>query len=217
MKVTTLGEIAYKQLKSDILSGVYKPGERLKIKEVSERLDISMTPIKNTFMMLENEGLVKSIPHRGTFVTQLSKRDVIEYCRIRFSLESLAVDLICEQEEPVPPAKIKELYDLNEKIEKALHNREKKDFVLFDIQFHHLMTNLSGNLRLVEMLSMYPLSNFLVLMGANNLEEGVCEDVIEEHKQIIEALIVKDGEGMKRLLKENIFSPHMRLLADTAQ
>jgi len=214
MRITTLGEIAYKQLKSDILSGVYKPGERLKIKEVSERLDISMTPIKNTFMMLENEGLVKSIPHRGTFVTQLSKQDVIEYCSIRFSLESLAVDLICQQKDPVSPSKIKELYEINEKIEKALHTREKKDFVISDIHFHHLITQLSGNARLVEMLSMYPLSNFLVLMGANNLEEGVCEDVIEEHKNLIEALIVKDGAKMKELLKENIFNPHMRLLAD---
>ena len=115
MKNDTLGERIFKELKNDILSGFYAPGERLLNEKVAERLGVSMTPVKDALLRLEQEGLVNIIPRRGCFVTQLTDRDIMEYSQIRMSLESLAIDLACTQN-LIRPEDLKELTDINNKI-----------------------------------------------------------------------------------------------------
>jgi len=212
MKTDTLSEIVYKELKQRILSGEYQPGERLLIEKISNKLEVSMTPLKDAFRLLEQEGLVTNIPRKGTFVTKLSDQDVLEYCMIRLSLESLAVDTICSRDVAPLPGQIKDLEDLNKKVELALKKQNKKDFIIYDIKFHKEIAALSGNNKLVEMLSMYPLNNFLVLMGGGILNTQDITDTVSQHGKIIDALQSKDAVAAKELLKENILILHQNLI-----
>ena len=45
-----------------------------------------MTPIREALLKLEQEGLVKTIPRKGTYIIELTDQDIIEYTRIRFAL-----------------------------------------------------------------------------------------------------------------------------------
>jgi len=202
----TLSERVFTELKNDILSGFYAPGERLLYEKVSERLGVSMTPLKDALRKLEQEGLVNNIARRGTFVTQLSKRDIVEYCQIRMSLESLAVDIICS-EGLVEESDIKTLKEINDQISKAIKRKAPKECIISDIQFHLKIVSMSNNLRLIEMLNQFPLSNFLVFMGRGDktIENG--EMILEDHKKIIEALENKDCWQIKQVLEKNIFLP----------
>lgn len=211
MHNVTLSEIAYREIKKLILTGEYSPKERLLIEKVSERLGISMTPVKDAFRILEQEGLVQNIPRKGTFVTQLSDVDVYEYCQIRLSLESLAVDIICDSKKEISPAVEKELQTLNKKIERALKNKDKSEFITYDGKFHLEIVKLSGNARLGEMLNYFPLSNFLVVMGGGVMELSECEEVVAQHNHIISLLKNHDGEKVKAIIKENIFTFHSQL------
>lgn len=212
MKTDTLSEIVYKELKQRILSGEYQPGERLLIEKISNKLEVSMTPLKDAFRLLEQEGLVTSIPRKGTFVTKLSDQDVLEYCMIRLSLESLAVDTICNNGKDLLPGQIKDLKDLNHKVEVALKKQDKKDFIIYDIKFHKEIAHLSGNVKLLEMLSMYPLNNFLVLLGGGILNTQDILHTVSQHNQIIEALTKRNAITAKQLLKENILILHQNLI-----
>ncbi|MDD4083459.1 MAG: GntR family transcriptional regulator [Sphaerochaetaceae bacterium] len=212
MKTDTLSEIVYKELKQRILSGEYQPGERLLIEKISNKLEVSMTPLKDAFRLLEQEGLVTNIPRKGTFVTKLSDQDVLEYCMIRLSLESLGVDTICSRDVAPLPGQIKDLEDLNKKVELALKKQNKKDFIIYDIKFHKEIAALSGNNKLVEMLSMYPLNNFLVLMGGGILNTQDITETVSQHSKIIDALQKKDAVAAKQLLKENILILHQNLI-----
>jgi len=212
MKTDTLSEIVYKELKQRILSGEYQPGERLLIEKISNKLEVSMTPLKDAFRLLEQEGLVTNIPRKGTFVTKLSDQDVLEYCMIRLSLESLGVDTICSRDVAPLPGQIKDLEDLNKKVELALKKQNKRDFIIYDIKFHKEIAALSGNNKLVEMLSMYPLNNFLVLMGGGILNTQDITETVSQHSKIIDALQKKDAVAAKQLLKENILILHQNLI-----
>lgn len=202
----TLSERIFRELKNDILSGFYSPGERLLYEKVSERLGVSMTPLKDALLKLEQEGLVKNIARRGTFVTQLSKRDIIEYCQIRMSLESLAIDLICSQN-LVKESDLKVLEKINDQISKAVKKKDPKECIISDMQFHLKIVEMSKNSRLIELLNQFPLSNFLVFMGRGDktIENG--DIILEDHEKIIKALEERDSETIKQVLEKNIFLP----------
>lgn len=213
MKNDTLVERIYKQLKSDILSGFYDPGERLLNKKVSDRLGVSITPVKNALLKLEQDGLVSSIPRRGTFVAQLTNRDVIDYSYIRMALECLAIDLACTQN-LITDVCLSELKAINEQIHKAVTEENAKQIIALDIQFHQRIIGLSHNQRLVEMMTQFPLSNFLLLMGKGSKAVENGELIFNDHRKIIDALEARDAEAIKEILKVNIFLPYYQIFEE---
>jgi DNA-binding GntR family transcriptional regulator len=213
MKNETLSERIFTKLKDDILSGAYVPGERLLYEKVAERLGVSMTPLKDAFHKLEQEGLVNNVPRRGCFVTRLDDEDIVEYCQIRWALESLAASLICGRS-CVPEAEIGELAKINERIARAIKRKKPRECIVHDAQFHLTLVSMSGNKRLLQMLHQFPLSNLLVLMGRGekNIENG--DVVIEDHARIIEALKVRDEALIMKILEKNIFVPYNQIIEE---
>jgi DNA-binding GntR family transcriptional regulator len=89
----TLAEKAYVVLHDAILSGELAPGERLRIEELAELLEMSPMPIREAVRQLDAAGLVEHAPHRATRVTDLSLGDLEDVYRARLALEPLAVRL----------------------------------------------------------------------------------------------------------------------------
>src|SRR6266704_2236481 len=83
-------DAVYEALRQAIVSSLMKPGERLKVDELAQKLGVSLTPVRSAIQQLANEGLVEIRPRSGTFVASLSPRDVEETFEIRCALECLA-------------------------------------------------------------------------------------------------------------------------------
>src|SRR5262245_3500271 len=79
-----------------ILSGKFRPGERLNESELSRRLGVSRTPIREALHQLEEQGIVINNPRRGMFVVALNTKDVQEICKVRLILEAEALHLCKE-------------------------------------------------------------------------------------------------------------------------
>ena len=88
----TLAERAYAMIHNAIATGALAPGDRLRIEELADLLDMSMTPIREALHRLEEVGLAEHTPHRGARVTQLSGGDLAELYEARLALEPLAVE-----------------------------------------------------------------------------------------------------------------------------
>jgi DNA-binding GntR family transcriptional regulator len=89
----TLAEKAYASLHDAILSGELAPGERLRIEQLAEHLDMSPMPIREAIRRLDAAGLVELSPHKATRVTELSLVDLEDVYQARLALEPLAVEL----------------------------------------------------------------------------------------------------------------------------
>ena len=213
MQNETLSERVFTKLKDDILSGAYVPGERLLYEKVAERLGVSMTPLKDAFHKLEQEGLVNNVPRRGCFVTRLDDEDIVEYCQIRWALESLAVDLVCSRDS-VTEGDLDKLARINEQIAKAIRRKRPRECIVHDAQFHLTLVSMSGNRRLIQMLHQFPLSNLLVFMGRGekSIENG--DTILDDHARIIEALKVRDRRRIKEILEKNIFVPYDQIIGE---
>ena len=92
-----LSKQAYSILRSIILNDQLPAGSQLVVRTLSEKLELSPTPIKSALTALEKEGLVESIPYRGFFVPQLNKEDIFEIYSLREVLEGLAAKLVAQK------------------------------------------------------------------------------------------------------------------------
>ena len=88
--VPSMAQSAYLAVREGIIHGIYKPGSRLRERELSDELRMSRVPIREALRPLEAEGFVATFPNRGAAVIQLTLKDVTELFDIRLSLEVLA-------------------------------------------------------------------------------------------------------------------------------
>ena len=91
-----LREVVCESLREAIRKGVLKPGERIMEIKLAEELGVSRTPVREAIRKLELEGYVVMMPRRGTYVADMSIRDINEIFEIRTALESLSNSLAAE-------------------------------------------------------------------------------------------------------------------------
>lgn len=82
-----------RRLRDEILSLRLAPGAPLPELELANRFGVSRTPVRESLQRLSAEGLVKMIPGRGAFVTELSIRDILELFQLREALETYSARL----------------------------------------------------------------------------------------------------------------------------
>ena len=83
-----LREVVCETLREAIRGGVLKPGERLMEIQLADELGVSRTPVREAIRKLELEGYVIMLPRRGTYVANLSIRDINEVFEIRTTLDA---------------------------------------------------------------------------------------------------------------------------------
>lgn len=88
-----LGEYVYEWLRDRIIDGTFRPGSRIRERELSDELGISRIPIREAFPRLESEGFIRSLHRRGVVVTPMELDDIEELFQVRLSLEVLAARL----------------------------------------------------------------------------------------------------------------------------
>ena len=78
-------------LEEAILRERIGPGERLIELSIAERFGVGRTTVREALLMLQQRGLVVSVPRRGTFVTRISREDALDLAYSRALLEAFAV------------------------------------------------------------------------------------------------------------------------------
>src|ERR1700686_5367484 len=90
-------EEAYLRIRERIVCLDMAPGSVVNEARLREELEIGRTPIREALQRLALENLVKSIPHRGTFVTDVNITDLARITEVRVVLEGHAARLAAER------------------------------------------------------------------------------------------------------------------------
>ena len=131
-----LREVVCETLREAIRSGVLKPGERLMEIQLADELGVSRTPVREAMRKLELEGYVIMLPRRGTYVANISIRDINEVFEIRTTLDALASGLAAER---ITEEELEQLERLLVSIGENIETRNMKKVVEDDMEFHDIL------------------------------------------------------------------------------
>ena len=93
----TAQEAVLAELRRLITAGLLRPGQQIVQHALAVQFGVSRVPLREALKILEGEGQVTYVAHRGYFVTELSLSDLIEVYRIREILEAEAVSIAVPQ------------------------------------------------------------------------------------------------------------------------
>ncbi|MDR4308749.1 GntR family transcriptional regulator [Chelatococcus sambhunathii] len=169
-------------------------------RQLSEKLGVSRTPVREAVAMLEQEGFVKSMPRRGIMILKKTRREVIEMIQAWAALESMASRLAAERASGEDIAELRRLFDrFNEAHKPADFLSE---YSAANIEFHQALVRLSGSDTLVEITS-----NILMhVRGIRQITIGRDDRAtqsIGDHLAIIEALESRNVDAAERLSREH--------------
>src|SRR5438046_5049817 len=105
-------ELAYVRILERIVSLEMPPGSVVNEARLQEELGIGRTPIREALQRLARENLVRSVPHRGTFVTDVNINDLARITEVRLVLEAHAARLAAEKLSAIDREAMGELLEL---------------------------------------------------------------------------------------------------------
>lgn len=195
-KVLGLGELqskkalAYEILKRRILLNEEKPGQPINENALSEEIKVSKTPIREALQQLEREGLVMTIPGRGSFVTSVTVEDVREIFDSREIIEcAVARRAAVMGDKELLRAKRKELESRSLRRSSEAGDEEQRDDV------HVFIFQVVGNRRLFNIYSQL-LDQIIRLRNYFNVSVDTerTSQYDQEHLAILDALIEGDPD-----------------------
>jgi len=196
----SLEKLAYDAIKNAILTFQLRPGDSLVESELAHQLGISKTPVRDSLLRLEKEGLVVKVPFKGSYVASISHESVIELFEIRAVLEGLAARLAMPG---VTPDELTELAGLIDSHEQALRKGSISEAAGYNRKFHQTIIQHCANERLLQILGNLDdhLQRFRLL---SNYQRGTALKSVEEHRQILAALIQKDGVLVEQTMRRHL-------------
>ncbi len=194
---------AYAALKSAILKlDVYASPEPIVLeeRELSERLGVSRTPIREALAILHQEGFVKIAPRRGIVVVRKTKTEIIEMIQAWAALESMAARLITQGASSGEIASLRTLFTrFGPSYTPITHIDE---YSSANIAFHQALIRLSGSALLVSLTDKLIL-HVRAIRHHTIFARERAERSLNEHMGIIEAIEARDTEAAERATRDH--------------
>lgn len=198
--IASLEERVYTALEEAILSGELKKGEALTELSVSEKLGVSRTPVRGALHRLAEEGLIEVSPNRAAVVVGVTTDDLVDIYRIRMRLEGLAAAMAAVK---ISPEGEKALSESAELSEFYLQKQDPEHLKELDTTFHGEIYRACGSRILCKILSELH-RNIKAYRKLSLTVPGRLEKSVEEHREILDAILRHDADAAERLTSEHV-------------
>jgi DNA-binding GntR family transcriptional regulator len=195
-------ERAYVFVKQQILSGGYPGGVLISEGEVSAAVRVSRTPVREAFLRLEVEGLLKLYPKRGALVTPVSASEIREVLDARLAIERHAVrTAIGNRQHRELAARLRAILGEHEVPGRP---RDPGLFTQVDQQFHRTLVDAAGNRLLADFYA--TLRDRQLRMGTAALlrDPGRYDKILAEHAALAELIDDGDVEAVAEALAAHL-------------
>ena len=136
-----------REIENDILSGQFRPGERLDERSLAERFGVSRTPIREALNRLVSQELAEHRSRQGIFVSRISLSSVFELFEMLAVLESAAARLAARR---ILPDQADELVRVARQTVEAAERQDVVTYTEANTRFHELISAGSSNRPLEE-------------------------------------------------------------------
>jgi DNA-binding GntR family transcriptional regulator len=198
-------ERAYAYTKQRVLDLRFPGGSMLSEGEVANALELSRTPVREAFVQLESEGLLRLYPKRGALVVPVSTAEVLGVVEGRSLIEQFAVERVVERSIDIAD----ELAAAIAAQEELAARRDAEGFVEADREFHRIIMVATGNPVLVGFYDSLRDRQRRMIALSLSRDPDRTRDVIAQHRELAHALAARDATAAHDVLERHLLR-HVR-------
>jgi DNA-binding GntR family transcriptional regulator len=191
---STLKVYLAQRLRESMLSGKYRPGDRLNESMIAREFGVSRIPVREALLQLQESGFVSNHRGKGMFVTLLSEEDTQMINSVRLVLETEAFKLARARMTPETAAALTNLVDRME-----AWKGEPAESAALDFEFHRTVWGVSGNPYLVK-----TLEALTTVLFAHKTFEHVSSELhqwrLNHHRALLDALLNPTAQDIRGAL-----------------
>lgn len=198
VKTYSLSDQVCDLLKDAIIKGELKPGDRLLELEMAKKYEVSQAPVREALSRLKKEGFVIHYPHKGTFVSNFSKKNIEEIYSFRESVEPLAI------ERAIKNITDDDLAELSAMYERMLQAGEANDLEMLnqiDISFHTYIYKLADHEFMFKVWEDLSSASNRIWYLTNQIYFEELGEVAKLHKPILDALYDRNVDECVKAFK----------------
>ncbi len=196
---------AYAFAKQQILEGGFMGGELISEGDVADQLGLSRTPVREAFLLLEAEGLLRLYPKRGALVVPVSAAEVADVMETRELVETFSIRRAARVGAELSAPLAAAIADQ----QRLIDDGDVTGFVEADRDFHRLFVEASGNAILLELYDSLRDRQARMTMAA--IARIGARLRLDEHRAIAAAVTSGRGGEAAQLLKEHLEGTHQLL------
>ena len=209
--VENLSARVYHEIKNLILCNEIMPGQKLHHQQLSERLGVSRTPIREALTRLVQEGYVSFLPNRGFTCKEIRMQEAEELYELREALEAFAVEKAIAI---LTDAALRQLRAKMNAYGRDVQNRFTRERLVYDQDVHLQIAQLTGNETLKNTLS-HVFERIVLKRRTDGLYDparGIAAH--QEHLRLLEAMERRDAVGAVAILRSHIQAGKKNVMSD---
>jgi len=209
--VENLSARVYNQIKDLILCNQIMPGQKLHHQQLSERLGVSRTPVREALTRLVQEGYVSFLPNRGFTCREIRMQEAEELYELREALEAFAVEQAMAK---LTDNALAQLRDKMNAYGQDVRNRFSRERLVYDQDVHLHIAELAGNETLRNTLS-HVFERIVLKRRTDGLYDparGIAAH--QEHLRLLEAMERRDATGAVNILRNHILAGKRNVMED---
>lgn len=199
MKRRNLDEEVYDILLQQIMEGTYSVGEKIRVEELAEELDVSVTPVLSALRKLVYFGLVTTKRGNGFCVATFTQQEQQELLQAHDEIFMLAFQKIIERDDH---ALIRRLRTLSDRAMEAYQSQKYKAYLKADNLFHNTILEQLDNRYLIGFChEMFQKVCFCYQLNIDSGSRGIKTARPENHYRFCDALEQKDLNALRQILR----------------
>lgn len=199
--MNTIAEQVYIAIRTNIMTLKIVPGTAMSEKEIGEKLSVSRTPVRESFIRLEKEGLVRILPQRGTYVSKISIGRAKEE---RFLRESVEIAVLREFMKKHTDESLLRLSGSIEKQKKALAEENWDSFMRYDDQFHDVFYQETNKLLCSELIKYNTADYYRLRCLSVLVSGGIATLNLDQHAELLECIRGGSEQAAAELLTKHL-------------
>jgi DNA-binding GntR family transcriptional regulator len=212
--VENLSARVYNQIKHLILCNEIMPGQKLYHQQLSERLGVSRTPVREALTRLVQEGYVSFLPKRGFTCKEIRLQEAEELYELREALEAFAVEKATEN---LDDETIGQLRAKMNSYGRDVNNRFTRERLVFDQDVHLAIAELSGNETLQNMLR-HIFERIVLKRRTDSIyDPSRGTTAHQEHLRLLAAMEQRDTSAAVAIVRSHIQAGKQNVIADLRQ
>jgi DNA-binding GntR family transcriptional regulator len=209
MRRLTATERVEEHIRRAIYRGALKPRERIIEEDIATKLKCSRGPVREAILRLERDGLVATVPRRGTFIRDISAESIEVIFSMRAKLEALAVRYVRER---MTSEIERSLRDELKKMKAASVQNDDEAFFVADMNFHQTLWQLSNRGTLHNTLSTI-MNPFIFMLARAYSGQKSIGDRYQTHAQYLEIILNEPISRLERAVERHFKALGTELLS----